>query len=205
MWTSRIVQKTWSLPAVVWIGRRLVETRFCRGHVSSATQLGKDICYNLRQVWGNCDPVTLEMTKLLSGLYTASGNNLAAAALHETALAELLNNDEHQEGAIEAVTQHLEYLQHAQARLSKEGQGAAVDAAAAQERLQQIATKFGLSTSQLEATAATDEASSMWQRPRRFSLDVEEPAMHHNHLRQTSGSALLNGNAGAKRISISAL
>ncbi|KAF9892602.1 hypothetical protein FE257_001004 [Aspergillus nanangensis] len=203
LWTSRIVQKTWSLPAVVWIGRRLVETRFCRGNVQSATQLGKDICYNLRQVWGNCDSVTLEMNKLLSGLYTASGNNLAAAALHETALAELLNNDEHQEGAIEAVTQHLEFLQHAQARLAKEGQGGAGDTAVAQERLQEIATKFGLSTSQLETTS--DHEMGMWQRPRRFSLDVEEPAMHHNHLRQSSGSALLNGNAGAKRISISAL
>ncbi|KAE8352479.1 hypothetical protein BDV28DRAFT_135059 [Aspergillus coremiiformis] len=206
LWTSRVVQKTWSLPAVVWIGRRLVETRFCRGRVSSATQLGKDICYNLRQVWGNRDPVTLEMTKLLSGLYTASGNHLAAAALHETALAELLNSDSDREaGAIEAVTQHLELLQYAQARLAKEGQSAAIDAAAAQERVQQIATKFGLSSEQLEAAADADESFGMWQRPRRFSLDVEDLAMHQNRLRQSSGSALLNGNAGAKRISITAL
>jgi hypothetical protein len=206
LWTSRVVQKTWSLPAVVWIGRRLVESRFCRGRVSSATQLGKDICYNLRQVWGNCDPVTLEMTKMLSGLYTASGNHLAAAALHETVLAELLNSDsDHQEGAMEAVTQHLELLQHAQARLAKEGQNAGIDAAAAQERVHQIATKFGISPEQLEAATDADESVGMWERPRRFSLDVEDLAMHQNHLRQSSGSALLNGNAGAKRISISAL
>ncbi|KAH8431979.1 uncharacterized protein LDX57_009626 [Aspergillus melleus] len=204
LWTSRVVQKTWSLPVVVWIGRRLVETRFCRGQVASATQLGKDICYNLRQVWGNCDTVTLEMNKLLSGLYTASGNHLAAAALHEAALAELLNSDETHAESVDAVTQHLELLQHAQARLSKDGQSGAVDATAAEERVQQIATKFGLSTSQLEAAEA-DESLGMWQRPRRFSLDVEEPTTHQNHLRQSSGSALLNGNAGAKRISISAL
>lgn len=206
LWTSRIVQKTWSLPAIVWIGRRLVETRFCRGRVSSAIQLGKDICYNLRQVWGNCDPVTLEMTKLLSGLYTASGNHLAAAALHESALAELLNSQtDRQEGAIEAVTQHLELLQHAHARLAKEGQTGTIDAAAAQERVQQIATKFGLSSEQLEAVTGADENVGVWERPRRFSLDVEDLETHHNNLRQTSGSALLNGNAGAKRISISAL
>ncbi|KKK22576.1 hypothetical protein AOCH_001420 [Aspergillus ochraceoroseus] len=206
LWTSRIVQKTWSLPAVVWIGRRLVETRFCRDQVSAATQLGKDICYNLRQVWGNCDPVTLEMNKLLSGLYTASGNHLAAAALHETALAELLNSDEAEKtGAVEAVTQHLELLQHAQMRLAKEGQSAAIDAAAVQERVQQIAIKFGLPASRLEATTGADETVGMWQRPRRFSLDVEEPEAHRNHLRQSSGSALLTGNAGAKRISITAL
>lgn len=198
------MQKTWSLPAVVWIGRRLVETRFCRGQVASATQLGKDICYNLRQVWGNCDPVTLEMTKLLSGLYTASGNHLAAAALHETVLAELINSDESHAGAVDAVTQHLELLQHAQARLSKEGQSGAIDATAAQERVQQIATKFGVSSSQLEAAEA-DESLGMWQRPRRFSLDVEDPTAHQNHLRQSSGSAFLNGTAGAKRVSISAL
>ncbi|KAL3456476.1 hypothetical protein BJX64DRAFT_294026 [Aspergillus heterothallicus] len=206
LWTSRLIQKTWSVSAVVWIGRRLVETRFCRGNINSATQLGKDICYNLRQVWGNCDPVTLEMNKLLSGLYTASGNYLAAAALHETALAELLNNEEHEKtGTVEAVTQHLELLQHAQMRLAKEGQSAAIDAATAHERVQQIATKFGLPAERLEVASTSDDTISMWQRPRRFSLDVEEPEVHRNHLRQSSGSALLSGNAGAKRISITAL
>ncbi|KAL4779547.1 hypothetical protein BJX76DRAFT_340365 [Aspergillus varians] len=206
LWTSRLIQKTWSLSAVVWIGRRLVETRFCRGHVSAATQLGKDICYNLRQVWGNCDPITLEMNKLLSGLYTASGNYLAAAALHETALAELLNSEEHAKaGAVEAVTQHLELLQHAQMRLAKEGQSAAIDAATAHDRVQQVATKFGLPAERLEVATVSDDTVGMWQRPRRFSLDVEEAAEHENHLRQSSGSALLSGNAGAKRISITAL
>ncbi|BAE61339.1 unnamed protein product [Aspergillus oryzae RIB40] len=145
------------------------------------------------------------MTKLLSGLYTASGNHLAAAALHESALAELLNSQtDRQEGAIEAVTQHLELLQHAHARLAKEGQTGTIDAAAAQERVQQIATKFGLSSEQLEAVTGADENVGVWERPRRFSLDVEDLETHHNNLRQTSGSALLNGNAGAKRISISA-
>lgn len=204
-----MIQKTWSLSAVVWIGRRLVETRFCRGHVNGATQLGKNICYNLRQVWGNCDPVTLEINKLLSGLYTASGNYLAAAALHETALAELLNSDEHsQHGVVEAVTTHLELLQHAQMRLEREGQSAAIDAAMAQARVAQIATKFQLPVERLEmATSAREEDQNvgMWQRPRRFSLDVEEAAKHENHLRQSSGSAMLTGNAGAKRISIPAL
>ncbi len=200
-----MIQKTWSLSAVVWIGRRLVETRFCRGRVNAATQLGKDICYNLRQVWGNCDPVTLEINKLLSGLYTASGNYLAAAALHETALAELLNSEEHsQGGAVDAVTQHLELLQYAQMRLAKEGQSAAIDAATAQERVQQVATKFGLPVERLEVATTSDEVG-MWQRPRRFSLDMGDAEEHENHLRQSSGSALLSGNAGAKRISITAL
>ncbi|RAL11990.1 ATP-binding protein [Aspergillus homomorphus CBS 101889] len=206
LWTSRIVQKTWSLPAVVWIGRRLVETRFCRGQATAATTLGKDICYNLRQVWGNADPVTLEMNKLLSGLYTASGNHLAAAALHETALAELLNSEtSDHNAAVNAVTQHLELLQRAQGRLVREGQSAAIDATAAQERVQDIATKFGLSPTKLEAGSKSDESMGMWQRPRRFSLDVEELETHQNHLRQSSGSALLTGNGGAKRLSITAL
>ncbi|KAL2868786.1 uncharacterized protein BJX67DRAFT_37297 [Aspergillus lucknowensis] len=206
LWTSRVIQKTWSLSAVVWIGRRLVETRFCRGDINAATQLGKDICYNLRQVWGNCDSVTLEMNKLLSGLYTASGNYLAAAALHETALAEILNSeDQEKAGAVEAVSQHLELLQHAQMRLAKEGQSAAIDAATAHDRVQQVATKFGLPAERLEVATAADDTVGMWQRPRRFSLDVEEPTTHRNHLRQSSGSALLSGNAGAKRISITAL
>ncbi|PLN83280.1 NACHT domain protein [Aspergillus taichungensis] len=207
LWTSRMVQKTWSLPVVVWIGRRLVETRFCRGNVASATQLGKDICYNLRQVWGNCDPVTLEMSKLLSGLYTASGNYLAAAALHETALAELLNSDsEDHQAAVTAVTQHLELLQHTQARLARQGQSAAVDAQAAEDRVKLIATKYGIASSKLVAAVDSNQDVGMWQRPRRFSLDVEDPSAHQNHLRRSSGAALLNGNAGgAKRVSITAL
>ncbi|KAL4802830.1 hypothetical protein BDV18DRAFT_61643 [Aspergillus unguis] len=204
LWTSRLIQKTWSLSAVVWIGRRLVETRFCRGHVQSATQLGKDICYNLRQVWGNCDPLTIEMNKLLSSLYTASKNYLAAAALHETALAELLNSEEHtQHGAVDAVTTHLELLQHAQIRLEKDGQSAAIDAATARSRVQQVANTFKLPLESLETPS--DKDIGTFERPRRFSLDVEEAAKHSNHLRQSSGSAMLSGNAGAKRMSISAL
>jgi AraC-like DNA-binding protein len=202
LWTSRIVQKTWSSNMVVWIGRRLVETRFCRGHTTAATQLGKDICYNLRQVWGNFDPVTLEMTKLLSGLYAASGNHLAAVALHESALHELLNDpDVDQAHAAETVSQHLQLLKNAQARLSKES-GQAVDTDAYDELAQQVATKFGVRPESLQAAG---EDVGMWQRPRRFSLDVEEDQMHSNHLRSSSGSALLTGNAGAKRISITAL
>ncbi|RLL96298.1 hypothetical protein CFD26_102151 [Aspergillus turcosus] len=202
LWTSRLVQKTWSLNVVVWIGRRLVETRFCRGHTAAATQLGKDICYNLRQVWGNCDPVTLEMTKLLSGLYTASGNHAAAVALHESALYELLNDpDVDQAHAADTVSQHLQLLKHAQSRLGKEG-NQAVDTSVYDELVQQVGTKFGV---RQESLQAGEEDVGMWQRPRRFSLDVEEEQMHSNHLRHNSGSALLNGNAGAKRISITAL
>lgn len=144
LWTSRLVQKTWSSNTIVWIGRRLVETRFCRGHTDAATQLGRDICYNLRQVWGNCDPVTLEMTKLLSGLYTASGNHLAAVALHETALHELLNDtDIDQAHAADAASQHLRLLMHAQSRLRKES-SQAVDTSAYDELVQQVGTKFGV-------------------------------------------------------------
>jgi hypothetical protein len=186
---------------VVWIGRRLVETRFCRGHTAAATQLGKDICYNLRQVWGNCDPVTLDMTKLLSGLYTASGNHAAAVALHESAIYELLNDpDVDQAHAADTVREHLQLLKHAQTRLGKEGNQ--VDTSVYDELVQQVATKFGV---RQESLQAGEEDVGMWQRPRRFSLDVEEEQMHSNHLRRNSGSALLNGNAGAKRISITAL
>ncbi|KAF7170799.1 hypothetical protein CNMCM5623_003318 [Aspergillus felis] len=203
LWTSRIVQKTWSPDMVVWIGRRLVETRFCRGHTAAAVQLGKDICYNLRHVWGNYDPITLEMTKLLSGLYTASGNHLAAVMLHESALHELLNDpDVDHAHAADTVSQHLQLLKNAQARLSKES-GQAVDTSAYDELAQQVATKFGLKEENLKG--AGEEDMGMWQRPRRFSLDVEEDQMHSNHLRSSSGSPLLTGNAGAKRISITAL
>ncbi|XHF98433.1 hypothetical protein AWENTII_001985 [Aspergillus wentii] len=207
LWTSRIVQRTWTLNVVVWIGRRLVETRFCRGNTSEAIHLGRDICYNLRQVWGNCDNVTLEMNKLLSGLYTASGNHAAAVSLHESALYELLNDGDavNNDNARETASQHLTLLKHAQTRANRQATPSTKlpDALAIETITRQAALKFGLNPADFAEEA--DGEVGMWHRPRRFSLDVQEEEKHENHLRNSSGAAMLSGNAGAKRISIAAL
>lgn len=211
LWTSRIVQRTWTPDVVVWIGRRLVETRFCRGAVDSAIQLCRDICYNLRQVWGSCDNVTLEMTKLLSGLFTASGNHQAAATLHEGVLYDLLGDSDAKDhpDAADTASQHMELLRRAQTRLgtAKSSSRASTDA----ELLAQVTERFGLQSEQIEGVgdAHGGERFGVWSKPRRFSIDVEDldeqGQMHHNHLRETSGAGLVDGHGAHRRISVQAL
>ena len=207
LWTSRMVQRIWTINVVVWIGRRLVETRYCRGHVDAAIKLGCDICYNLRQVWGNCDPITLDMIKLLSGMYTASGNYRAATALHESALNELLNDHDaaHNPRAADTVTQHLDLLKHAQARLQKGTKGQVNESQAYSDLSREVSTKFGLEPAASEDITSTDDDVGVWHRPRRFNLDVEEELMHQNNLRNSSGATMLNGSNGGRRISVAAL
>jgi hypothetical protein len=214
LWTSRIVQRTWTPDVVVWIGRRLVETRFCRGSVDSAIQLCRDICYNLRQVWGSCDPVTLEMTKLLSGLFTASNDHKSAAALHEGALHDLMGDSEAKKHprAADTASQHMELLRRAQSRLGAGAKGASSTKASAHAGLMsQVADRFGLQSEQIQGVGDANggEKFGVWSRPRRFSIDVddldEQGQAHHNHLRESSGAGLTTGSGAPRRISVQAL
>ncbi|KAJ5400232.1 hypothetical protein N7465_010721 [Penicillium sp. CMV-2018d] len=209
LWTSRIVQRTWTPDVVVWIGRRLVETRFCRGNVDSAIQLCRAICYNLRQVWGSCDPVTLDMTKLLSALFTASENYQSAATLHEGILYDLLN-DSGAHGharAADTASQHMELLRRSQARLGT-GQSSS-RASAHAELFQSVADRFGVQSEQIKNVGEANggDQFGVWSKPRRFSIDVEdmeeEGQAHRNHLRETSGAGL--GGGTQRRISVQAL
>jgi hypothetical protein len=210
LWTSRIVQRTWTPDVVVWIGRRLVETRFCRGHVDSAIQLCRDICYNLRQVWGSCDPVTLEMTKLLSALFTASDNHQSAATLHEGILYDLLGDSEAKghSGAADTALQHMELLRRAQGRMGADQTSSRASAHA--DLFQQLGSRFGIESDKIQSVGEANggEQFGMWSKPRRFSLDVEdleeEGQAHHNHLRESSGAGLY-GNGAPRRISVQAL
>ncbi|KAJ5964813.1 uncharacterized protein N7479_004689 [Penicillium vulpinum] len=202
LWTSRIVQRTWTPDVVVWIGRRLVETRFCSGKVDSAIQLCRDICYNLRQVWGSCDPVTLDMTKLLSALFTASENYQSAATLHEGILYDLLGDSE-AEGharAADTASQHMELMRRAQSRL---GTGQTARRASAHAELyQSLVDRFGVETEQMKNAGEANGGAQfgIWSKPRRFSIDVhdmEDGQMHHNHIRESSSAP--------RRISVQAL
>lgn len=210
LWTSRIVQRTWTPDVVVWIGRRLVETRFCRGNVDSAIQLCRAICYNLRQVWGSCDPVTLDMTKLLSALFTASENHQSAATLHEGILYDLLGDSGAQghARAADTASQHMELLRRSQARL---GTGQTSSRASAHAELfQSVADRFGVQSEQIKNVGEANggEQFGVWSKPRRFSIDVEdmeeEGQTHRNHLRETSGAGL-GGGGTQRRISVQAL
>ncbi|EPS29475.1 hypothetical protein PDE_04425 [Penicillium oxalicum 114-2] len=212
LWTSRIVQRTWTPDVVVWIGRRLVETRFCRGSVDSAIQLCRDICYNLRQVWGSCDPVTLEMTKLLSALFTASNNHKSAAALHEGALHELMadSNAKNHPHAADTASQHMELLRRSQSRLGA-GKSDSSRSPNHADLITQVTNRFGLKDNQIQGVGEANggDQFGVWSRPRRFSIDVddldEQGPSHHNHLRESSGGHMGHGNGTGRRISVQAL
>ena len=119
LWSSRIVQKTWSSDTIISIGRRLVEARFSNGRTEQAIRLCSDLCYNIKRVWGSFDRVTLELTELLSELYTKSGNYRAAMALHETVLRQVIHEGRDLPSAEAASTsaKHAQLLKRSYQRL----------------------------------------------------------------------------------------
>ncbi|KAB8270434.1 hypothetical protein BDV30DRAFT_250591 [Aspergillus minisclerotigenes] len=92
LWSSRVVQKTWSSDTIILVGRRLVEARFSNGRTTQATQLCGGLCYNVKRVWGPFDRSALELTNLLSALYTAEGDHVRAMGVHESVLRQLLED-----------------------------------------------------------------------------------------------------------------
>ncbi|OGM48741.1 hypothetical protein ABOM_001997 [Aspergillus bombycis] len=92
LWSSRVVQKTWSSDTIILVGRRLVEARFSNGRTIQATQLCGGLCYNVKRVWGQFDRSALELTNLLSALYTTEGDHVRAMGVHESVLRQLLED-----------------------------------------------------------------------------------------------------------------
>ena len=207
LWSSRIVQKTWSSTIVVWIGRRLVETCYTRDHTEEAIHLCKDIRYNLTRVWGSLDKTTLEFTVLLSELYTAKGDYRKALSLHHEVLSELANSDDEgiskSHGAQIAVT-HLELLRASYQRLG----GWDKDERSYKELYDRLSQKFEGEKSWKDKklpkiekwTPKGADQTGMWKKPADFSFMLKEAkaGTHQHALRRTSGSwvtALNNGHA----------
>ncbi|KAL9606785.1 MAG: hypothetical protein Q9179_000075 [Wetmoreana sp. 5 TL-2023] len=97
LWGSREVQKTWKPATIIAIGRRFVEARYLntsKERRSAAIRLCEDICYNMRRTWGSLDPKTLEMSDLLSQLYTSMGHYREAQDLHENILRLVVEGDD---------------------------------------------------------------------------------------------------------------
>ncbi|KAL8632383.1 hypothetical protein Q9189_001860 [Teloschistes chrysophthalmus] len=98
LWKSREVQKTWHPPTIIAIGRRFVQARYLHSSTkerkSAAVRLCEDICYNMRRAWGSLDPKTLEMSDLLSALYTSMGHYREAMDVHEGVLRLVVEGDD---------------------------------------------------------------------------------------------------------------
>ncbi|KAL8687481.1 MAG: hypothetical protein Q9218_006359, partial [Villophora microphyllina] len=97
LWKSREVQKNWKPATIIAIGRRFVQARYlnaAKERKSAAIRLCEDICYNMRRTWGSLDPKTLEMSDLLSQLYTSMGHYREAQDLHENILRLVVEGDD---------------------------------------------------------------------------------------------------------------
>ncbi|EED17341.1 NACHT domain protein [Talaromyces stipitatus ATCC 10500] len=101
LWNSRDAQRSWPPSVTFALGRRFILVRYLVGEVTGALRLAEDIVYNCRRVHGPRHPSTLEMSVLLSQLYTSvaqryqnqkSGQEIAhryykkSAAVHENIL-----------------------------------------------------------------------------------------------------------------------
>lgn len=101
LWNSREAQSSWQPSVIFALGHRFILVRYIVGEALAALRLAEDIVYNFRRVHGARHPSTLEMSILLSQLYTSiaqryqgqkSGQEIAhryyrkAAAVHENIL-----------------------------------------------------------------------------------------------------------------------
>ncbi|OJJ46551.1 hypothetical protein ASPZODRAFT_16305 [Penicilliopsis zonata CBS 506.65] len=101
LWNSREAQRTWQSTATLALGRRFILVRYLVGEMTAALRLAEDIVYNCRRVHGARHPNTLDMSVLLSQLYSSAaqrylaqkgGQEMAhryfrkAAAVHENIL-----------------------------------------------------------------------------------------------------------------------
>lgn len=118
MWSSHATQKSWTPGDIIWFGRRYVEVRFARGYKDAAIQLCEDIIYNLTTLWGPLDPTTVEMSVVLSGLYTATERYQEAMTVHEEILRLLLARDDDSDHAQAAflAKKHFEQLKQVSQR-----------------------------------------------------------------------------------------
>lgn len=101
LWNSRNKQTDWTPSVTLDLARRYILARFLVGDAVKASRLAEDIVYNCRRVNGARHTNTLEMSTLLSQLYTAiaqryqsdkNGQHMAnkyykkSAAVHESLL-----------------------------------------------------------------------------------------------------------------------
>lgn len=71
LWNSREAQRNWQPSVTLALGRRYIMARYLVGDSLAALRLAEDIVYNTRRVHGARHPSTLEMSTLLSQLYTS--------------------------------------------------------------------------------------------------------------------------------------
>ncbi|KAL2833125.1 hypothetical protein BJY01DRAFT_253617 [Aspergillus pseudoustus] len=73
VWNSREAQRDWDPYVTLSLGRLVIMVRYLVGDTVAAVRLAEDIAYNCRRVHGARHPSTLQISVLLSQLYTGIG------------------------------------------------------------------------------------------------------------------------------------
>ncbi|KAL2808077.1 hypothetical protein BJX63DRAFT_52411 [Aspergillus granulosus] len=73
VWNSREAQRDWDPYVTLSLGRLVIMVRYLVGDTVAAVRLAEDIVYNCRRVHGSRHPSTLQISILLSQLYTGIG------------------------------------------------------------------------------------------------------------------------------------
>ncbi|KFA51835.1 hypothetical protein S40293_04090 [Stachybotrys chartarum IBT 40293] len=107
LWNARETKTHWHPSTTLALGRRFILAKYLVGEAMSAIRLAEDIVYNCRRVHGTRHASTLDMSILLTQLYTSvaqtyqsqkSGQDMAAryykksAAIHENILRALTDS-----------------------------------------------------------------------------------------------------------------
>ena len=82
---------------------QMKDSKASKEKISKAIHLCEDICYNLRRVWGSLEPKTLEMSNLLSQVYTEAGHYREAMGLHEEILRLVVDGDDDDDRTIDTM------------------------------------------------------------------------------------------------------
>ncbi|KAL4895741.1 hypothetical protein BDV59DRAFT_199726 [Aspergillus ambiguus] len=210
LWTSRTVQKTWSSDTIVAIGRRLVEAQFSCGKqekTEHAIRLCSDIHYNLRRVWGTFDRSALELTTLLSELYTATGHYGRAMAVHEELLRQVVSESGKESSSLslaEGATiacRHVELLKRSAQRLGgwdKEEHLYKQLLTALNERFEGEQAWRSVPLEQLDEWVQSEaDELGLWRAPASYGFllgggkEQEKKPAHRNQLRKVSETRLL--------------
>lgn len=87
-----------------------------------AIHLCEDISYNLSRVWGSLNPKSLEMSDLLSEIYTSIGHYREAQGVHESIIRLIVEGDDGDDRTVDVVDaviarRHLDLLKQSFLRL----------------------------------------------------------------------------------------
>lgn len=175
-----------------------MEARFSCSRKEQAIRLCTDLCYNIGRVWGQFDRITLELTALLSELYTATGNYAGAMTVHENALRQVTHTQTDVTSAEMGsfAVQHTELLKRAYQRNGGWAKQSALYTDLLGKVNEQLKAEKTWSQSSIESVEKWQPKGAdnlgLWQPPTSYGfLTAGKINKHQNQLRKISTGKVL--------------